>query len=106
MSPISDDVVRHVAMLARLGLSDERLRALTKDLGSILEHMDVLRGVNTDGVIEFGQKGAAAMPLRPDVAVQSALSPPPLALAPESRDGFLLVPRLATHDDAPQDPKP
>ena len=49
---VSIDDVRHVAMLARLGLTDEHARELAKDLNTILEHMDVLSQVDTTGVDE------------------------------------------------------
>ena len=58
--------VRHVAMLARLGLTDERANALTKDLNTILEHMGVLSRVDTKGVDEASGIGAAGMRLRED----------------------------------------
>ena len=106
MASISENDVRHVAMLARLGLNDARVRELTRDLGAILEHMEVLDRVNTDRVNEFGMDHAVAAPLRQDVAVQQQLAPSALALAPESRDGFFLVPRLSTHDDATPDGAP
>jgi aspartyl-tRNA(Asn)/glutamyl-tRNA(Gln) amidotransferase subunit C len=106
VSAISEDDVRHVAMLARLGLDDARVRALKHDLTAILDHMDVLRGVETDGVPEFGISDTRGMPLRADAAAPTRLSPSPTDMAPESRDGFFLVPRLSTHDGAAQDREP
>ena len=102
MSEIHEDDVRHVAALARLGLSEARVTELTKDLGGILGHMEILRRVPTDGVAEFGRDGGVAMQLRPDHVAPARL-PSPLDLAPDARDGFFLVPRLSTHDDATGD---
>ena len=44
--------VRKIAQLARLesNPSDEFLDKFTKDLGSILEYIDVLQSVDTDGI--------------------------------------------------------
>jgi hypothetical protein len=42
------------------------------------------------------------MPLRPDAPPPDALLRPPQAMAPSARDGFLLVPRLATHETGEQ----
>ena len=91
--------VRHVAQLARLGLTDERAHALTRDLNTILDHMTVLSQVNTDGVPEAAGIGAAGMRLRPDEGPAIPLHEPLARIVPESRDGLLLVPRLATHED-------
>jgi aspartyl-tRNA(Asn)/glutamyl-tRNA(Gln) amidotransferase subunit C len=98
-SPVTVDDVRHVAMLARLGLSEQRAQELTKDLNTILEHMAVLGGVSTEGVEEMSGMGAAGMRLREDRGPAIPLAEPPDAFAPERRDGFFIVPRLSTHED-------
>jgi aspartyl-tRNA(Asn)/glutamyl-tRNA(Gln) amidotransferase subunit C len=92
--------VRHVAMLARLGLGEERARELTKDLNTILEHMDVLSRVDTTGVAEASGMGPTGMRLRDDKGPPTPLAEPPAAFAPEMRDGFFVVPRLSTHEDS------
>jgi aspartyl-tRNA(Asn)/glutamyl-tRNA(Gln) amidotransferase subunit C len=89
--------VRHVAGLARLGLSDDRAEALARDLNTILEHMDALGRVNTEGVPE-ATAGDAGMRLRPDQGPAIPLAESPASFAPVVRDGLLQVPRLATHE--------
>jgi aspartyl-tRNA(Asn)/glutamyl-tRNA(Gln) amidotransferase subunit C len=96
---VSVEDVRHVAALARLGLTEERARELTRDLNTILEHMDVLSRVDTKGVEEASGVGAAGMRLRKDHGPAIPLAEPPEAFAPEMRDGFFIVPRLSTHED-------
>ena len=97
---VSVDDVRHVAMLARLGISDARAAELTRELNTILEHMSVLSRVHTEGVAEAPSVGLSAMPLRPDDGPAIPLAERPEAFAPEMRAGFFIVPRLATHEDA------
>jgi aspartyl-tRNA(Asn)/glutamyl-tRNA(Gln) amidotransferase subunit C len=97
--PVTVEDVRHVAMLARLGLTDERARELTKDLNTILEHMDVLSRVDTNGVEEASGIGAAGMRLCEDGGPPIPLEAPPDAFVPEMRDGFIVVPRLSSHED-------
>lgn len=92
--------VRQVAMLARLGVTEQRAQELTNDLNTILEHMDVLSRVDTKGVEEASGVGAAGMPLRDDHGPSIPLGEPPEAFAPQMREGFFVVPRLSTHDDA------
>jgi hypothetical protein len=47
--------------------------------------------------------GDAAMPLRTDIGPPIPMLAPLDAFAPRVRDGFLLVPRLATHEGAGND---
>lgn len=99
MAAVTVQDVRHVAMLARLGLTEQRAEELTKDLNTILAHMDELARVNTEGVEEASDVGAEGMRLRPDHGPSIPLGEPPDAFGPETRDGFFIVPRLSTHGD-------
>ena len=93
---VSEQDVRHVAALARLGLDDARVPALVAELNGILVHMDELRKVKAAGTPVAGV-GAGGMPLRDDGGPQYPLAHPRGDLAPAMRAGFYLVPRLATH---------
>jgi aspartyl-tRNA(Asn)/glutamyl-tRNA(Gln) amidotransferase subunit C len=97
---VSLDDVRHIAMLARLGLSDDRARKLVAELNTILDHMDALSKADTTGLEETAAVGTTGMWLRPDQGPKIPLERPPESFAPDMRGGFLLVPRLATHEDA------
>jgi aspartyl-tRNA(Asn)/glutamyl-tRNA(Gln) amidotransferase subunit C len=100
---IGPDDVRHVAALARLAVPDDKLGELVSQLNGILSHMDALTKVNTAGVAGAAGVGEAAMPLRADIGPPIALARPLESFAPQWRDGFLLVPRLATHETAGDD---
>ncbi|MBA3891758.1 MAG: Asp-tRNA(Asn)/Glu-tRNA(Gln) amidotransferase subunit GatC [Gemmatimonadaceae bacterium] len=96
---VTIDDVRHVAALARLGLTDDRATALVGELNGILGHMAALEAVDTTGLAEVIGVGATGTPLREDRGGRSdALAVAPHAFAPEMRDGLLIVPRLATHE--------
>lgn len=95
---VSIDDVRHVALLARLGLTDDAARALTHELNTILGHMAVLARVDTGGVAEY-TASAQEMPLREDHGPAVALERSPASFAPAMRDGLFVVPRLSTHED-------
>lgn len=99
MSVTIDDV-KHVARLARLGMTDARAAQVVGELNRILDHMAVLEGVKTLGVEPASGVGAAGMPLRTDAGPPIPLARPPQDFAPSMRDGFFLVPRLASHEDA------
>lgn len=96
---VSDDDVRHVAALARLGLDAARIPAIAAELSGILAHMDVLSRIDTSAAGAVTGVGAAGTPLRVDGGNQIPLAVPREAFAPSMREGFLLVPRLATHED-------
>lgn len=90
--------VRHVAALARLGLTDERAAELTRDINTILEHMDVLARVNTRGVAEATATGDAGMRRGEDRGPAIALAEPVSGFAPAVKDGLIQVPRLSSHE--------
>src|SRR5215469_10310604 len=96
------DDVRHIASLARLEIDDARLPALAGELNAILGHMEALQRVDVSGVPADLASGLTPMPLRADGGQQLPLAQPREAFAPAMRDGFFLVPRLATHEDVDQ----
>ena len=97
---VTNDDVRHIAALARLGLEPDRVELLARELNGILAHMDVLAAVDTTGIDLHACADGDGMPLREDRGPSVPLARPREAAAPEMRDGFFLVPRLSTHEDA------
>ena len=103
---VTGDEVRHVAALARVGLDEARIPAIAEELSSILAHMDALSRIDTTGVEPVTGIGAAGTPLRYDRGDQIPLAVPREAFAPATRDGFFVVPRLATHATAAEPEEP
>jgi aspartyl-tRNA(Asn)/glutamyl-tRNA(Gln) amidotransferase subunit C len=99
MAVTRDDVL-HIAELARLGVDAARADELTAELSAILAHMDVLSQVDTTGVSPTSGVGEGGTPLRPDVGVAPLMKRTLESFAPVMRDGFFIVPRLATHEDS------
>jgi aspartyl-tRNA(Asn)/glutamyl-tRNA(Gln) amidotransferase subunit C len=95
---VTIDDVRHIASLARLGLSEPRAAAIVHELNTILAHVDELAKVDTAGVQEAIGVGAEGLPVRKDAGPPYPLARSLDAFAPSVRDGFFLVPRLATHE--------
>jgi aspartyl-tRNA(Asn)/glutamyl-tRNA(Gln) amidotransferase subunit C len=95
---VTIDDVRHIASLARLGLTDERAAILAEEMNAILRHMDELSKVDTSGVQEAIGVGARGLPVREDGGQPIPLARSIDAFAPSVRDGFFLVPRLSTHE--------
>ena len=100
---VNESDVRHIAALARLGLDPARVPALVGELNTILSHMEALSKVKTDGAQEAIGVGDGGMPLRDDGGPPVPLARDLSSFAPAVRDGFLLVPRLATHESTESD---
>ncbi len=96
---VSESDVRNIALLARVGVDEARIPAIVTQLNGILSHMEVLQSVDIgDGALDASDR--EGMSLRPDVSPPVPLARARADFAPASRDGFFLVPRLATHGDA------
>jgi aspartyl-tRNA(Asn)/glutamyl-tRNA(Gln) amidotransferase subunit C len=96
---VTEAEVRQVASLARLGLDADQIPTVAAELNGILAHMAILSKVDSSSLGAVTGVGAAGTPLRVDGGNQIPLARPREAFAPAMRDGFLIVPRLATHED-------
>lgn len=101
MAAITPDDVRRIAELAALRVDPEEVDRLTRELASILQHMEALGEARIDGVDVAAGRGMA--PLRPDRPDPDRLAGSPGAGAPGWLDGFFTVPRLASHDVEPEE---
>lgn len=88
---LTDEQVEHVAMLARLGLSDDERDLMREQLSSILGHIDQLRAVDTSDVPPTAQVIPIIPALRDDVVVPSLTVDQVLANAPRTEGGFIKV---------------
>jgi aspartyl-tRNA(Asn)/glutamyl-tRNA(Gln) amidotransferase subunit C len=97
---VTQDDVRHVAELARLAVDEKRLEPLVAELNGILQHMDVLSQVDTSTVDSVMSVPVDSTPLRSDSSGPLPMHTSRESFAPSMKDGFFIVPRLATHEDA------
>ena len=67
---LSQEQVRHIAKLARLGLSDDEVKKFSTQLTNILQYVEVLSEVDTSSVEATSQVTGLKNVMRPD-AVQS-----------------------------------
>ena len=99
---VTHDDIRHIAELARVGVGPARLDELVRELNGILAHMEVLAQVDTSGTDEDSSpdgRPPVCTPLRSDSSGPVPMLLPLESFAPSTRDGFITVPRLASHDD-------
>ena len=87
------DIV-HVARLARLGLTDAEIEALTVELSGILDHAAKVSALDTDGVPPTAHPLPLVNVLRSDDPQPSLPRDEVLAAAPATEDGRFRVPRI------------
>ena len=90
MSLTRDDV-RHVALLARLGLEPGEEDFYAEQLSSILAHIDRLREVDTAAIPPTAQAVPLANRMREDDPRPCLPQEVAVANAPEARDGYFVV---------------
>lgn len=94
MSRVREDEIRSLASLARLALSEEEVAQLASDFDGILEHMDTLAEVNTEGVVPMSHVLDAVGQLRADEARPSLPAEIAMSASPQHRDGCFDVPAI------------
>jgi aspartyl-tRNA(Asn)/glutamyl-tRNA(Gln) amidotransferase subunit C len=88
----------HLAALARVALTAEERTRLLADLNDILAHIDAVLAVPANAHTRWVPPGEPTA-LREDAVQPSLPSSARAAIAPALRDAFIVVPRLASHED-------
>lgn len=88
---ISKEEVRHIAKLARLGLTEKEIEKFQKELSLILDYIEKLKEVDVSNVAPESRAI-----LVENVARKDEIGPGPggeklLGLAPDKKEGFLKV---------------
>ncbi|HIG18925.1 MAG TPA: Asp-tRNA(Asn)/Glu-tRNA(Gln) amidotransferase subunit GatC [Candidatus Handelsmanbacteria bacterium] len=91
---VTTEDVKRVAALARLDLSPDEQVQLTDELGRILQYMDKLNELDTDGVEPSAHAIAVSGTFRADEAEIFSGVADLLAQAPDRRDRYYRVPRV------------
>lgn len=86
--------VRRVARLARIAVPEARLEPLAKELSGILDWIEQLGEVDTEGVAPMTSCVAASLPLREDVVTDGEKRDAILSNAPKTIGGFFVVPKV------------
>lgn len=83
--------MRHIALLARLGLDEADVERFSEQLSHILENFDILQRVDTTGVPPTSHPVALSNVLRDDEVAPSFSPGEILANAPQEEDGCFRV---------------
>ncbi len=88
---LSRDEVKHIAQLARVGVTEEDVTRFQAQLSVILDHFQALREIDTSGVPPTAHTLPLANVERDDAPRPSFPTESVLANAPRKQDAFLRV---------------
>lgn len=90
---ISDETIEYVGILAKLELSAEEKEAAKSDMGRMLDYIDKLNELDTNGVEPMSHVFPVNNVFREDVVTNGDDRGSMLANAPEKKDGQYQVPK-------------
>jgi aspartyl-tRNA(Asn)/glutamyl-tRNA(Gln) amidotransferase subunit C len=85
-----EEVVK-ISQLARIALSDEEVEKFRKELSTVLDYVEELKKVDTEGLEEVSQVTGLVNVQREDKIVTAQNHEEILSQAPEIKDGFYKV---------------
>ena len=91
---ITKEQVEHVAKLARLSLTEDEKNLYTEQLSKILDYIDQLNKVNTEGVEPMTQPIPKVNVVREDIVKKQFERQDVLKNAPHEEYGFFRVPKI------------
>jgi aspartyl-tRNA(Asn)/glutamyl-tRNA(Gln) amidotransferase subunit C len=86
--------VARIATLARIRLSEDELEPLAVELSGILDWVEQLMAVDTEGVPPMTSVAEMTLPMRDDKVTDGANLDAVLGNAPRSARGFFAVPKV------------
>ena len=90
---ISDEPIEYVGILAKLELSGEEKEQAKKDMESMLDYVDKLNELDTDGVEPMSHVFPVNNVFREDIVTNGDDREEILKNAPERKDGAFVVPK-------------
>lgn len=90
---ITDETIEYVGILAKLELSEEEKEQAKKDMTNMLDYIDMLNELNTEGVEPMSHVFPVHNVFREDVVTNEDDRDNILANAPEMKDGSFQVPK-------------
>ena len=91
---VDENMVRRIANLARIGVSDDDLPGLAKELSAILGFVEQLSELDTQGVKPLTSAVEDKIRGRDDVVTDGGYAEDVLANAPEKDDEYFAVPKV------------
>lgn len=92
--PISQSDVLDVARLARVRVDEDDVPKIADDLSDILDLVERMNAVDTEGVVPMAHPLDMSQPLREDEITEEERRDEWQTLAPSTQDGLYLVPKV------------
>ena len=86
--------IEHVSRLARLALSDDEVDALTGDMDAILDYVEQLKALDTEGIVPTAHAVPMENAFRPDEIKPSFTPEQALSNAPDAAESSCRVCRI------------
>ncbi|MDB9952374.1 Asp-tRNA(Asn)/Glu-tRNA(Gln) amidotransferase subunit GatC [Porticoccaceae bacterium] len=86
--------IEKLATLARIAIDDSTISEVSQRLSSVLDLVDQLQAVDTEGVEAMSHPMQATQRLREDEVTEINQREAFQAIAPETEDGLFLVPKV------------
>lgn len=90
---ISDETIEYVGILAKLELSEAEKNKAKKDMGEMLDYIDKLSELHTDGVEPMSHIFPVNNVFREDVVTNGDVREAILSNAPKQKNGMFVVPK-------------
>lgn len=90
---ISDETIEYVGILAKLDLSEEEKDQAKKDMGRMLDYIDKLNELDTEGVEPMSHVFSVNNVFRSDEVANGDDSENMLLNAPQKKEGAYMVPK-------------
>jgi len=90
---ISDETIEYVGILAKLELSAKEREEAKKDMGRMLDYIDKLGELDTEGVEPMSHIFPVNNVFREDVVTNGDTRDEILKNAPKEKDGMFVVPK-------------
>jgi len=91
---VDEKLVKEIASLARLDLSQEETVMFVSQFKDILDYVSILNEVDTDNVPPAYLSSVNKSVTREDVVEESVPTEEFLSNAPQSKDDYVLIPRV------------
>ncbi|MBG39426.1 MAG: Asp-tRNA(Asn)/Glu-tRNA(Gln) amidotransferase GatCAB subunit C [Cryomorphaceae bacterium] len=91
---VTDDIVKHIAHLARLEFKGEELEAIRGDMEKIIDFMDKLSEIDTENIEPLIFMNENVNVLREDVSNQTLTKENALSNAPKSDSDYFRISKV------------
>jgi aspartyl-tRNA(Asn)/glutamyl-tRNA(Gln) amidotransferase subunit C len=91
---VNADIVRRIADLARIAVTQEEVGQLEGELNAILAFVEQLSQVDIEGVEPMTSVTPMEMKKRPDIVTEGDIADDIVRNAPATQDHFFMVPKV------------